>query len=109
MVNMSLRLTASAQRQRELVTALHGLLGPTRVAAGCLGCDLYQDVENPNVLLYTESWRAQEDLDRRIRSASFKTVIGIMEAAAGPPEIQLNWVSQVKGMEYLAKVRLGQV
>ncbi len=108
MVHMSLRLTAPAQHQRELVTALRGMLGPTRVAAGCLRCDLYQDVEDPNVLLYMESWRAQEDLDRRIRSAAFKTVIGIMEAAARSPELQLNWVSQVKGMEYLAEVRLVQ-
>jgi len=89
------------------VKSLHSLLGPTRVAAGCLGCDLYQDVAEPNILLYTEHWRAQEDLDRRIRSDPFKTLIAVMEAAAEPPDIRLNWVSQVKGLEYLAEVRLG--
>ena len=32
--------------------------------------------------------------------------LALMEAAAEPPDLRLNWVTEVKGLEYLEAVRL---
>ena len=47
-----------------------------------------------------------EDLDRQIRSSHYTRLLVIVEQAAEPPELRLNWVTDVKGLEYLESVRL---
>ena len=47
-----------------------------------------------------------EDLDRQIRSSHYTRLLAIVEQAAEPPELRLNWVTDVKRLEYLESVRL---
>jgi hypothetical protein len=53
-----------------------------------------------------EEWHTSVDLDRQIRSSHYTRLLAIMEEAAEPPELRLNWVTDVKGLEYLEAVRL---
>jgi quinol monooxygenase YgiN len=86
--------------------ALRSLMLPARAAPGFISCHLFADVDDPNVLVYVEDWRTTEDLDRQIHSARYTHLLALMEVAVKPPDFRLNWVSDVKGLEYLEAVRL---
>jgi len=47
MLISTLRIVTGPQSRTEVVRTLVAQLGPTGVQPGCLKCDLYQDVENP--------------------------------------------------------------
>ena len=79
---------------------------PLQAAPGFISCHLCQEAGDANIICYAEEWLTPEDLDRQIRSSHYTRLLGIMETAAEPPEFRLNWVTDVKGLEYLEAVRL---
>ena len=74
-------------------------MGPTEVATGCRGCRLYRDVDrDPRFLLITE-WDGRRSLDDYLRSATFRTVLAVMEEAAEPPTFEVRTASEPEGIE----------
>jgi quinol monooxygenase YgiN len=95
------------RRRAETLQALRSLTLPLQAAPGFISCRLCQEAGDPDVICYEEEWGTPEDLDRQIRSSHYTRLLAIMEEAAAPPELRLNWVTDVKGLEYLEAVRLG--
>ena len=50
MVISTLRIVTAPRSRVGVVRALAAQLGPTRVQPGCFRCDLYQDLENRDVI-----------------------------------------------------------
>lgn len=73
---------------------------------GFISCRLLLDTEQPDSLCYIEEWHTAEDLDEQIRSSRYTRLLTLMEEAADPPELRLNWVTETKGLEYLEAVKL---
>jgi quinol monooxygenase YgiN len=105
MVQVTLTMVAHPRHRAEIIQALRSLMLPLQAAPGFISCRLCQEADDPNTICYAEEWRTPEDLDRQIRSSHYTRLLGIM-AAAEPPELRLNWVTDVKGLEYLETVRL---
>ena len=59
--------------------------------------------EDASVTRHTEASHATEDLDRPNHYARLRAII---EEAVEPPELRLNWLTDVKRLEYLESVRL---
>ncbi len=108
MVEVVLRLVAPPHRAEELVRTLRSLMLPLQAAPGFVSCRLYTEADRPEALCYLEEWGTPEALDDHLRSSHFTRLLSLMEAAAEPPELRLNWIAEVKGLEYLEKVRLGK-
>ena len=89
-----------------MIQALRSLMLPLQAAQGFISCRLCQEAGDANIICYAEEWHTPEDLDRQIRSSHYSRLLAIMEAAAEPPGLRLNWVTDVKGLEYLETVRL---
>lgn len=89
-----------------MIDALRSLMLPLQAASGFISCRLSQEVDDVNVLCYTEEWHSQEDLDSQIRSNHYTRLLALMEESAEQPELYFNRVAEVKGLEYLAAVRL---
>ncbi len=106
MVQVTLTLVAHRGRIAEMIQALRSLMLPLQAAQGFISCRLCQEVDDANSICYAEEWHTPEDLDRQICSTHYTRLLAIMETAAGPPEFRLNWVTEVKGREYLVTVRL---
>jgi quinol monooxygenase YgiN len=106
MVQVVLSLVAHPGRRAELVRALRSLMLPLQAAAGFVSSRLYLEADSREALCYVEEWRTSEDLDLQIRSSHYTRLLALMEEAAEPPGLQLNWVTDVKGLEYLRAVRL---
>ena len=102
---VTLRVTVPAQKLREILQTLRVLVGPTRVAPGCVSCRLYQDGEDENVLSLMEEWRTEADLQRHLRSEQYRKILAIMETAVEPPEIKINTVSHIAGIEAIVAAR----
>ena len=107
MVLVTLTIVAHPRRRAEIVQALRSLMLPLQAAPGFISCRLFQEAGDANTIFSVEEWHSPEDLDRQIRSIHYTRLLSIMEAAVEPPGLRLNWVTDVKGLEYLAAVRLG--
>lgn len=99
-------MTARPRRAAEMVHALRSLMLPLQAAPGFVSCCLYVDAGVPDALCYVEEWQTTDDLDRQIRSSHCTRLLALMEEAAEKPDLRLNWIKDVKGLEYLEAVRL---
>jgi quinol monooxygenase YgiN len=106
MVQVTLTMVCHPRRRVEMIQALRSLMLPLQATTGFISCRLYQEVDDANAICYAEEWRTPEDLDRQIRSNHYTRLLEIMEEAAAPPELRLNWVTEVRGLDYLEAVRL---
>lgn len=106
MVQVVLSMVAYPGRRAEIVRTLRSLMLPLQAAAGFISCRLYLEADSREALCYVEEWRTSEDLDQQIRSSHYTRWLTLMEKAAEPPGLQLNWITDVKGLEYLKAVRL---
>ncbi len=106
MVQVVLRMVAAPRRRADLVGTLRSLMLPLQAASGFISSRVYLDADHPDALCYVEEWQTAEDLDRQIRSSHYTRLLALMEEAAEVPALRLNWVSEVRGLEYLEAVRL---
>jgi hypothetical protein len=71
----------------------------------CANALITRDAEDSSVLVYVEDWPEQTHLDRRLRSDEFGSLLGLMETCPVPPLLELRFVSDVRGLDYVASVR----
>jgi quinol monooxygenase YgiN len=106
MVQVMLTMVAHPRRTAEMIQTFRSLMLPLQAAPGFVACRVCQKADDANTICYLEEWATPEDLDRQIRSSHCTRLLALMEEAAEPPELRLNWVTDVKGLEYLEAVRL---
>jgi quinol monooxygenase YgiN len=75
------------------------------VDPGCIGCHVYQDLQEDCVLMFEEVWRSGEDLERHLRSDEYRNVLLLKEMALSPPEICFNTISGSVGLEAIEHAR----
>lgn len=78
---------------------------PVMARPGLLRCGLYEDATRCGALLYLEEWGTLEDLNGELRSGRFTRLLGVMEAAASRPDLELRLVGDVHGLAYAAAIR----
>jgi quinol monooxygenase YgiN len=105
MVVFTLSVVIPKSRRTDFVQSVSALLGPTRVAPGCMGCRLYADFENRNAFTLVEEWTTQAALDRHLASDAYKTLVAAIELSAQPPTIYFDTVGQRGGLEVIEAAR----
>ena len=73
--------------------------------SGCLGYDIYQDLQKKNVLVLKQVWDSQEDLDIHLRSNEYRNLLLVLEMALKQPEIRFDFISSSTGIETIEKAR----
>jgi quinol monooxygenase YgiN len=106
MIHASVTIIARAEQRECLRRALRALLSPTRVEPGCLSCHLYEDVEQPDALTLVEEWATPADVDRRLRSDSYRQLLQLMESSQRPPEVLFHVIADTRGLEAVQQARL---
>ncbi|HTU00792.1 MAG TPA: antibiotic biosynthesis monooxygenase [Candidatus Sulfotelmatobacter sp.] len=101
----TLRILTVPQSRAEVVRTLVAQMGPTRVRPGCCKCDLYQDIESPDVITLVEEWKSQGDLNLRLRSDGYRSVLAAIELAHERPVIHFDTVTRRGGLEIVASAR----
>ena len=103
-VTFQVRLVSADESREELLRTLRSVVGPVRGTAGCLRCNLLEDVQDPTEVVFVEDWRSEEAFVRHIRTDVFRRVLQGMDLAAEPPEVRIKSVSGVGGMERLREL-----
>jgi quinol monooxygenase YgiN len=107
MILTTLSVVVPPARRQDIVAVFSSLLGPVRAEPGCRSSELYQQVDDGNVLHYVEEWETAEQLERHMRSARYERLLAIMEASAERPVLRYDHVTGTRGLDYLEAVRLG--
>jgi quinol monooxygenase YgiN len=105
MIIESLDLVARREHRRELQAALCFLVGPSRVESGCVSCQVYQDVANPDGFRFECVWKTKADFIRHLRSEIYKQLLVLMESSAEQPSVQFHTVSETQGLEFVHATR----
>ena len=105
LVISTLRIVTVPQSRAEVIRTLAAQLGPTRVQPGCLRCDLYHDVENQGAITLVEEWESQTELNLRLRSEEYRSVLAAIELSQEPPVIHFDTVTGRAGLEIVASAR----
>ena len=77
MIVMTLDMMTSKHNMEGIIRTFRQFIGPIEAQQGCRGCRLLQDIRGKDRLLYMEMWEEENDVMRRIRSASFKKILAI--------------------------------
>lgn len=103
MVRLTVALSAASMRGADdLLEAFHFLVVGTRLERGCLGCSTWIDPDA--TVHYVEEWATEEDMRARVRSDRFTSLLAIIESAK-EANVHFDFVTQTRGLEYVAEVR----
>ena len=105
MIRSTLRVALPAERLREVLGILIPMAERIRVDPGCLGCHVYRDMQDDGVLMLEESWRSEQDLQRRLESENYRTVLLLMEMAVEAPEVRFDAIQRSTGLETVVEAR----
>jgi len=105
MIIESVSLVARPDNRRELELGLSFLLGPIRVEAGCLSCNLFEDVTDLNQFRFECLWDSADDLLRHLRSGVYRQLLILIEMSAAAPSVQFHTISVTQGLEYVEAAR----
>ncbi len=102
LVVFSLQIVAPDARRTALLRALGAMLGPTRVAPGCLDARLYSDLDHRRTLLFVEDWESREQFERNLDAAKLNAIVSAIELCSEAPVVRLDAVERAEGMDVLA-------
>ncbi len=105
MVILTISVTAQSSKRSELLTAFHLFTDKTGQEEGCLGCRLFQDIDNENLIHLEETWERRSYLDEHFRSDIFSALLGAAKLLGETHEIRINDGSQIEGMEAVEAAR----
>jgi len=107
-VQLYVRLPTAESQTPDIVRALSRVMVSAQIDRGCDHVELTRDADDASVLIYVEDWEDRDHLERRIRSERFAELLGLMEACPTAPQLELRFVSEVQGLDYVASVRQTQ-
>lgn len=107
MVELLLKLKAPPGRLQQTIQALRSVMSPARLERGVAEAHVSSDVADGNVLYYAETWPEVAGLDEHLRSPRFARMLALMETAAEAPTLEFRFVSEMRGLDYVAEVRGG--
>ena len=106
MIQASVTIVAPEQQRDTLLRALRAQVSAVRGENGCLGCRLYQDVEEPDALTLVEEWDSAADLRCRLRSDDYRLLLHLMESSREPPRVLFRAVEMARGLDLVLEARL---
>ena len=90
------------ERRAALLRTLGPMLGPTRVAPGCLDARLYSDLDKRKTLLLVEDWESREQFERNLDMAKLNTIVAAIELSSEAPVVRVDAVEREEGVNALS-------
>ncbi len=69
------KLYVMEDRVEEFLEVFKGMIEPTKKERGYIEYEMYQDEENPALLIVLEKWETREDFDNHLQSEHFKKIV----------------------------------
>jgi len=103
MIHATIKMLIPSKKRGEVMEILGSIAERCRFEPGCMGCRVYQDVEDKHVIMLEELWGEEESLERHLDE--YQRVLLVVEMASEPPEIRFNRISHSSGVEAIEKAR----
>ena len=97
-----MQIVAPDEKRTALLRTLGSLLGPTRVAPGCLDARLYSDLDRRKTLMLIEDWETREQFDRNLDTAKLNAIVAAIELSSEAPVVRIDAVEREEGVDALA-------
>ncbi len=99
------RMTIPFKKLNEAIEILSSVKQRTKFESGCVGCNVYRDVDSANALMIEEIWKDEKDLERHLRSDEYQKILLVAEMASAPPEIRFYKILRTSGVETVEEAR----
>jgi quinol monooxygenase YgiN len=106
-VQLFLRLIATAGQELQVTQALQTIMLPARLSRGCSRVELCAEVGRPDALCYMEEWDVEEELFVQLRVERFNRLLELMERASERPFLEFRFVTARRGLDYIESARSG--
>jgi len=105
MIQESIRISIPSQKSEAVLGILRSVLERSKDDPSCLGCHIYGDLDEKNVLMLEGLWSTEEGLEHHLRSDEYRNLLLALELAVRRPEIRFNTISGSSGIETIEKAR----
>jgi len=105
MIQESIRMSIPPQKSEAILGILRSVLEQSRDDPRCLGCHIYGDLSEKNVLMLEGLWSTEEGLEHHLRSDEYRNLLLALELAIEWPEIRFDSISVSTGIETIEKAR----
>jgi quinol monooxygenase YgiN len=102
LIVFSLHIVVADEKRTVLQRTLGSMLGPTRVAPGCLDARLYSDIDKRKTLLLVEDWESREQFERNLDTAKLNAIVAAIELSSDAPIVRVDTVEREEGVDALA-------
>jgi quinol monooxygenase YgiN len=102
LIVFSMQIVAPDEKRTALLRTLGSMLGPTRVAPGCLEARLYSDLDRRKTLLLVEEWESREQFDRNLDMTKLNAIVAAIELSSEAPVVRVDAVEREEGVDALA-------
>jgi quinol monooxygenase YgiN len=102
LIVFSMQIVTPDERRTALLRTLGSMLGPTRVAPGCLDARLYADLDRRRTLLLVEDWETREQFERNLDMAKLSAIVAAIELSSEAPVVRIDAVEREEGVDALA-------
>lgn len=92
-------------RTGDMIQALRVLTRAARAEKGFITSRLCLQADDANTIHYEERWQTPEDFEDQLRSPRYTRLLALMESASEQPLLEFHFVSETRGLEYVAAVR----
>ena len=103
MVCLRVAISAHGRKAEELLRTFRFLMVGTHLEPGCLGCSAWMEPDSS--VHYLEDWATEADMRRRVCSERFTSLLGVIESSQAPPQVQFDFITDSRGLDYVAEVR----
>jgi quinol monooxygenase YgiN len=105
MILATIRMTIPPPKRQEALRILRSMAEQSSDYPGCLSSHVYGDLQEKDVLMLEEVWKAQEELDLHLRSDEYRNLLLVLEMAVKQPEIRFETIASSAGIETIEKAR----
>ena len=105
MIQATLRIVVNREKRGAALELMESLIGPMHLVPGCIGCRLYQDLEDENGLAIVQEFESETALHNFIRSNEYPKILTLMDLSSDPPEVLFDQISETEGIELVEDLR----
>ena len=105
MILSTMRMALPVKKRDEAIKILKLTTECCKVQPGCLGCYIYEDLQQKNIILFFNEWRSKANLDHFLRSDHYRNTLLVLEMAENEPELRFDEIFGSTGMETVEKAR----
>jgi quinol monooxygenase YgiN len=102
LIVFSMQIVVPDEKRTALVRMLGAMLGPTRVAPGCIDARLYSDLDRRKTLMLIEDWASREQFEHNLDPGKLNAIVAAIELSSEAPVVRVDTVDRQEGVDTLA-------